>query len=296
MTTSAQPQLSRLASASGVLMMVATDQRESLRTMFAKARGGPVSDSVLVDFKVAIAERLAQHASAMLFDRHFGMPAFEVAAATAPACGRIVAADALEQKPGGLVEDSDIDTEVDPAEARARGAVGLKLLLIWRGEDNAQRCVDTASRFMERCRKAGLVGIVEAIVRPQSPSTHEVALVDAAHSLAAAGPDLYKCEVPFAGKADDAAIAAVCQQVSAVLPCPWVVLSQGVEIPEFPRVVEIACRSGASGFLAGRAIWADTIAHDDYRAKLDRVSVPRLQRLAEIVEKTARPWHSAATA
>jgi sulfofructosephosphate aldolase len=276
--------------------MVAIDQRESLRAMFAKARRDVVSDSLLVDFKVAVAQRLAPHASAMLFDRHFGMPAFEVAAAAAPTCGRIVAADALVQKPGGPVEDSDIDIEVDPAEAYEHGAAGLKLLLIWRGKENGQRCVQTASHFMDRCRKAGLVGIVEAIVRPQSPSTHEAALVDAARNLAAAAPDLYKCEVPFAGKADDAAIAAVCEQVSAVLSCPWVVLSQGVKIPEFPRVVEIACRSGASGFLAGRAIWADAIAHDDYRTRLDAVSVPRLQRLAEIVEKTARPWHSVRTA
>ena len=101
--------------------------------------------------------------------------------------------------------------------------------------------------------------------------------------------------MPFAGKADDTTIARVCEQVSAALPCPWVVLSQGVEIPEFPRAVEIACRSGASGFLAGRAVWADTLAHEDYRAKLGSVSVPRLQRLVEIVERTARPWRDATT-
>jgi sulfofructosephosphate aldolase len=294
MTPTGQPDLSKLAGPSGALMMVAIDQRESLRTMFAAARGGAVSDSLIVDFKVAVAECLAPHASAMLFDRHFGMPAFEAAAIAAPGCGRIVAADALVQEPGGPVVSSDIDLEVDPTEARRRGAAALKLLLIWRGPDNSARCLDTALRFMDRCRKSGLVGIVEGIVRPQDPSQREAALVDAARSLAAAKPDLYKCEVPFAGKADDTAIARVCEQVSAVLPCPWVVLSQGVEIPEFPRAVEIACRSGASGFLAGRAVWADTLAHEDYRTKLGSVSVPRLQRLVEIVEKSARPWHSAA--
>ncbi len=296
MSTTGQTGLSQLAHPSGALMMVAIDQRESLRTMFAKARGGAVDDALLTDFKVAVAELLAPHASAMLFDRHFGMPAFEAAATTAPGCGRIIAADALVQEPGGLVEGSDIDMEVDPAAAHARGAAGLKLLLIWRGPGNGEHCVDTASRFMDRCRKAGLVGIVEAIVRPQDPSGREAALIDAARHLGAVGPDLYKCEVPFAGKAGDAAVAAACEQVSSVLGCPWVVLSQGVEIPAFPRVVEIACRSGASGFLAGRAIWADTIADDDYRSRLDEISVPRLQRLVDIVEKNARPWYSAATA
>ena len=47
-----------------------------------------------------------------------------------------------------------------------------------------------------------MIAIVEGIVRPQDPSQREAALVDAARSLAAAKPDLYKCEVPFAGKAD----------------------------------------------------------------------------------------------
>jgi sulfofructosephosphate aldolase len=296
MSMTGQIGLSRLAHPSGALMMVAIDQRESLRTMFAKARGRGVDDALLTDFKVAVAELLAPHASAMLFDRHFGMPAFEAAAAAAPGCGRIIAADALVQEPGGVVEGSDIDLEVDPAAAHERGAAGLKLLLIWRGPENRERCVDTASRFMDRGRQAGLVGIVEAIVRPPDPAGHEAALVEAARHLGAVGPDLYKCEVPFAGKAADAAIAAVCEQINGVLGCPWVVLSQGVDIPEFPRSVEIACRSGASGFLAGRAVWADTIADDDYRSRLEGVSVPRLKRLVDIVERSARPWYSPAPA
>jgi sulfofructosephosphate aldolase len=288
--------LSPLAAENGGFVMVAIDQRESLRTMFARARGTDVDDGVLADFKVAVAEQLAPHASAMLFDRHFAMPAFQAAAAVAPSCGRILAADALVQPPGGIVEDTDIDEEVDPAEARAQGAAALKLLLIWPGDDDGQRGVDKASRFMDRCRRAGLIGVVETIVRPKVASRREATIVDAARRLAAARPDLYKCEVPFGGKADDAAIAEVCQQVSAVLPCPWVVLSQGVEIPDFPRSVEIACRSGASGFLAGRAIWSDTIAGADYRAGLEAVSVPRLQMLAGIVDgaRARRPGTAAA--
>jgi sulfofructosephosphate aldolase len=267
--------------------MVAIDQRESLRTILAQARGADVEDRFLVEFKVAVARRLAPYASAMLFDRHYAMPAFRAAAAVAPSCGRILAADALVQEPGGTVQDTEIDEEVDPAQARAQGAAALKLLLIWRGDDG-WRCVEKASRFMERCRGAGLIGVVETIVRPRVASRRESTIVDAARRLALAGPDLYKCEVPFGGKAGDAAIAGVCEQVSEVLPCPWVVLSQGVEIPDFPRSVEIACRSGASGFLAGRAIWSDTVASTDYEAQLAAVSVPRLQMLAEIVDRTRR--------
>ena len=42
MTTTGQPDLSKLAGPSGALMMVAIDQRESLRAMFAAGRlAGP---------------------------------------------------------------------------------------------------------------------------------------------------------------------------------------------------------------------------------------------------------------
>jgi sulfofructosephosphate aldolase len=63
-----------------------------------------------------------------------------------------------------------------------------------------------------------------------------------------------------------------------------VVLSSGVPADLFPRAVELACAEGASGFLAGRAVWASVIGSDDIERDLREVSVPRLQRLAEIVD------------
>ena len=52
----------------------------------------------------------------------------------------------------------------------------------------------------------------------------------------------------------------------------------------FPRAVELACAEGASDFLAGRAVWASVIGSDDVERDLREVSVPRLQRLAQIVD------------
>jgi sulfofructosephosphate aldolase len=77
-----------------------------------------------------------------------------------------------------------------------------------------------------------------------------------------------------------------------LLPCPWVVLSSGVSIEDFPGAVEAACRGGASGFLAGRAVWRDAIGPDPEPALHER-SVPRLRRLGQIVDAVARPWTEA---
>jgi sulfofructosephosphate aldolase len=68
------------------------------------------------------------------------------------------------------------------------------------------------------------------------------------------------------------------------------VLSQGVERDDFPAAVRAACRGGASGFLAGRALWSDVVGAPDVPAVLRGVSVPRLARLAELVDEEATPW------
>ena len=81
--------------------------------------------------------------------------------------------------------------------------------------------------------------------------------------------------------------------IDAALPIPWVVLSQGVEPDDFPGAVEAACRGGASGFLAGRALWTTTLGADDPQALLRTESVPRLQQLAAIVDAHGRPWREA---
>jgi sulfofructosephosphate aldolase len=284
MDGSATPSLAGLARPSGALAMVAIDQRESLRSMFAEARGGAIADDTLVRFKEAVTEALAPIASAMLFDRHFGLSSFDLAGRIAPGCGRMMAADALTQAPGQPVEDTDIDEAVSPEAARDRGALALKLLLIWRPDATRSRNVDIARRFMEMSRRAGLLGIVEPVVRPTAAASREALILDAARELAAVKPDLYKCEVPFQGKESDSAIAEVCAGIDAITPCPWVVLSQGVPAERFPNAVAIACANGASGFLAGRAVWADTIREDDYAAAIRSMSVARLRELIAIVD------------
>src|SRR5205814_4058397 len=120
------------------------------------------------------------------------------------------------------------------------------------------------NEFIERCAGLGILSIVEGVVRSAATSSgsawdREVAIIEAAAELGSLGPDLYKAEVPAAGRGSIEEIAATSRRITSVLPCPWVVLSAGVEPDDFPRGVEGACLRGASGFLAGRAIWAPAI-------------------------------------
>jgi sulfofructosephosphate aldolase len=75
-----------------------------------------------------------------------------------------------------------------------------------------------------------------------------------------------------------------------------VVLSQGVAPDRYPAAVEAACSGGASGMLAGRAVWTATLGADDPTEQLRAHSVPRLQQLGAIVDAHGRPWREKATA
>ena len=60
----------------GVIAAAAMDQRGSLKKSLAKEKGvAELPDSALVEFKELVADVLTQHASAILLDPEFGLPA-----------------------------------------------------------------------------------------------------------------------------------------------------------------------------------------------------------------------------
>jgi sulfofructosephosphate aldolase len=287
--------LNALSRPSGGLAMVAMDQRESLRAMFAEHTTLPVPDHQLTTFKLAVARELGRHASGFLIDRTFGFDEVVDQRLTPASCGLILAADALVHPPdGGPVVDTGLDDDVSPETARARGAVALKLLVIWRRDARRDERLAMSAEFVRRCAAAGLLSVLEGVVRPEPGEDFDELILEAAAELGGLRPSLYKAQVPRYGRDDPATVGRVCERVTAAVPVPWVVLSQGVRIEDFPESVRAACRAGASGFLAGRGIWSDTVAAADPVPLLRTRSVDRLTRLAEIVDGTARPWREAA--
>jgi sulfofructosephosphate aldolase len=138
--------------------------------------------------------------------------------------------------------------------------------------------------------------VLEPVVRGPEGFDREAAIVEAAAELAPLGCDLYKCEVPTHGAGEPDEITAWSRRIDAAVPCPWVVLSQGVDPACYPLAVEAACKGGASGMLAGRAVWTATLPADDPTELLRTHSVPRLQELAAIVDAHGRPWREKAGA
>ena len=67
--------LKAVSDARGVIAAAAMDQRGSLQKSIAKERGGVVDDNALVEFKTLVTEVLTRHASAILLDPEYGLPA-----------------------------------------------------------------------------------------------------------------------------------------------------------------------------------------------------------------------------
>jgi sulfofructosephosphate aldolase len=281
--------LSSLARPSGGFAMLAVDQREAMRLMFAAAGAKPpVADSVLTEFKVSAAEILSPYASAILADKQFCFDQIVASKMLAPQCALIAAADEFLPGNGIPVDDVRINAAVSPAEVRDAGAKAMKLLVLWRPDEPAEQRLAMVDDFVARCHSAGLVSIIEPVVRPPRRGWNfdrEAAIVAAAAELGGTGTDLYKAEMPFGGKAPEQDLLNAAKRLNDQMRMPWVILSSGVPGDIFGRAVRIAMAAGASGFLAGRAVWASVIGADDARTMLRDVSVPRLQRLGEIVDE-----------
>jgi sulfofructosephosphate aldolase len=255
-----------LARENGTYAMVAMDQRESLRTMF-RDRGFDDSDERMRIFKTAVAHELAPHASGFLIEPQF----VEDVRPLVPR-GLILAVDLLEQERGGIVEDTRLD-EVDEV---PDGVVALKLLVIWRDDERRGERIEMCERFVALAARHGVMSVLEPVVREDRQ------IAEAARELGATRPSLYKCQAPRQGD-----VVERCREITEVVPVPWVVLSQGVPPDEFPLAVENACTGGASGFLAGRALWTNTLDADDPTELLRTQSVARLEQLKEIVDRHA---------
>lgn len=279
--------LSELARPSGAFAMLAVDQREALRAMFARHQTQPVTDEQVTQFKLHATRILSPLASAVLLDKQFVLDQAIAEQAVHPSCALIAAADEFLSSPDELVADVRIDDAVDPGHYRDHGAVALKLLVVYRPDGDARDRVRMVEDFIRRCNDHGLISIIEPVSRAPLHGVRwdwNEGVLAAARELGALGADLYKAEVPYHGHGDPDRVRRDCAAITRSVTSPWVVLSSGVQQEAFPRAVELACMEGASGFLAGRAVWSACVEHADYQRALQDDAVPRLRHLCATVD------------
>ncbi len=119
-------------------------------------------------------------------------------------------------------------------------------------------------------------------------------VVETARRLSQTGADVLKMEFPYDHnyQKDEAVWRTGCADLSENCATPWVLLSAGVNFETFERQTIVACEAGASGFLAGRAIWKEAVnmPENERATFLSGQATDRLKRLLEIAAEKSRPW------
>jgi tagatose-1,6-bisphosphate aldolase len=119
-------------------------------------------------------------------------------------------------------------------------------------------------------------------------------VVETARRLTPLGVDVLKAEFPVDSNAepDETIWAEACRELSAASQTPWVLLSAGVTFEMYERQTLIACQAGASGVMAGRAVWNEAADLDGpaRTAFLLQTAAARLQRLQTLCAAHGRPW------
>jgi len=301
-TTRSSQTLDALAGDRGTFAIIAMDQRNTLRRMFA-AEGLTATDQDIRDAKADVARALTPVATGMLLDPTLGVPGVTDAGALAPGCGLLVAAEPEERiSYNGAPRVTRLENQ-NAAWVRDMGGHALKFYIQLRADrkpehgepDLAAEALDVVREIVDDCHAAGMPAVIENLIftypdeEPLSPGAREDAIVEAARALDDLDIDLLKLEYPGS--------PAGCRRLAQVLSRPWAVLSAGVPFEEFEKVTAVSYdEGGASGFIAGRSLWKEAIGLSgaERTGFLNTVSRSRLEKLVEASIGRARPWRDSA--
>src|ERR671914_1450451 len=116
----------------GVIAAAAMDQRGSLQKALAKEKGGEISDRDMEEFKILVTEVLTQHASAILLDPEWGLPASRRRAGNA---GLLLAYEKTGYDKTGPGRLPDLLDEWSVRRIKEAGADCIKILLYYTPDD-----------------------------------------------------------------------------------------------------------------------------------------------------------------
>lgn len=291
--------LSAIADEAGSFAIIAMDQRNTLRRMFA-SHGIEATTDDMRQAKIDVARALTPDATGILLDPDFGVPAVRESGALADTCGLLVAAEPSERGSYNGEPRPHRIPEQDAQWVRDMGGDAVKFLIQMNpartqgdGPDLTAETMEVVRQVVEDCRAVGIPSVIENLIyalpgsEGMSDQEREDAIVSSAELLTTLQPDLLKLEYPGS--------PAGCRRLAGVMTVPWAVLSAGVDFDKFNEVVTISCdEGGASGFIAGRSVWKEAIglSGQERITFLDEVARPRLTKIREAIAGRARPWNS----
>ena len=307
----------RMADAQGRFKMTAVDQRPPIKNPIKAKRGtaeAPWED--VAGFKEMLIEELQGESSAMLLDPHFAYPR-GVTKLLASRGLIVTLEDSIFRETSAGRLSSEID-DWSVEKIKRIGGDAVKVLAWYRPDADPAICraqQDFTQRIGDACRRYDIPFVFELLVYPLASDTeqtrdyvemktkHPELVLESVRAFADPkfGVDLFKLESPLAA-ADVPGVGAPGWEpaqrwfdaIGEASGRPWVMLSAGAGMDEFRRILTHAYRAGASGYLAGRAIWSKAFGHfpdwDAIRSGLRGEAVDYMRSLNMLTDKEALPW------
>jgi tagatose 1,6-diphosphate aldolase len=304
----------------GVIAAAAMDQRGSLKKALAKEKGGEVGDKDMEEFKIHVTEVLTRHASAILLDPEWGLPASKRRSRDA---GLLMAYEKTgydANTPGRLPDLLDVWSVRRLKEA---GADCIKILLYYTPFD-PKHINDHKHAWVERigdeCRANDIPFFLEFVGYEEGADEKGLEFAKKKPEIVTGsmaeftkdryGVDVMKVEVPVNMKYVEGARTFGGQKAYSkqeamdyfrrsadVATRPFIYLSAGVSNAEFTESLELAAEAGTrfSGVLCGRATWKEGIpvfgkqGPDAFRKWLEDEGVRNINNVNARL-KPARPW------
>jgi tagatose 1,6-diphosphate aldolase len=277
-----------LANSRGVIAAAAMDQRGSLQSSIAAARGiskDAVTDEMMTEFKTAVSKVLTPHASAILLDPEWGLPA---AAARSSNAGLLLAYEKSgydNTQPG---RRPDLLPDISAKRIADHGANAVKVLIYYTPFEDAA-INEEKHAFIERigaeCEFNEIPFFLEfvgydpsggdekglefakkkpeVVIKSMKEFSKEqyhvdVLKVEIPVNLAyAAGSSVYKGEKAYSKEE----ALGIYREAAELAERPFIYLSAGVSNRQFTESLRWAGEAGVafSGVLCGRATWKEGI-------------------------------------
>jgi tagatose 1,6-diphosphate aldolase len=314
-----------VANQAGAIAAAAMDQRGSLISAIAKGRGiskDQVKSEDLTEFKAAVTKILSPHASAILLDPEYALPALKQ---VAKGTGVLLAYEKSgydNTRPG---RRPDLLPTWSVRRLVEQGANAIKLLLYYTPFETPA-VNEEKHAFVERlgaeCVAQDVPFFLEFVgyeegkdekgpeYAPKKPQVVTRSIQE--FSKDRYGVDVLKVEVPVNMKYVEGTRASsgtriwtrsqaleAFRQAASAARKPFIYLSAGVSNEEFTESLELAAESGVNwcGVLCGRATWKDGIpvyAQRGVKALEEWLSSQGVRNIQEVNRRlgAAKPWYS----
>ncbi|HZU23503.1 MAG TPA: tagatose 1,6-diphosphate aldolase [Terriglobales bacterium] len=313
--------LQAVSTQDGIIAAAAMDQRGSLQKSLTKEKGGNADDRMMEEFKSIVTEVLTPHASAILLDPEWGLPASRRRAKNA---GLLLAYEKTGYDKTGPGRMPDLLDDWSVRRLKEAGADCIKILLYYTPFDPKQvndRKHAWVERLGDECRANDIPFFLEFVgyeegadekgfdYAKKKPEIVKASMAE--FTKERYGVDVMKVEVPINMKFVEGARCFAGQKAyskqearqhfldaAKVATKPFIYLSAGVSNAEFTESLELAAESGVkfAGVLCGRATWKDGIpiyakqGAEAFRKWLQDEGVKNINNVNERL-KAATSWH-----